>query len=182
MSNKKTIIEVSNLNKNFKGLKAVSEVDFEIERGTISGMIGPNGAGKTTTFNMISGYYPPSSGQILYNGIDITKKKSHQYVDMGIARTFQIMKPLGNLTVLDNVVPSAYFGKYKAKSLKEAREIALEKLNFTGMYDKRNVLAKDMGTPSQKRLEMARALASNPELILLDEVMAGLNQTETQDA
>lgn len=175
------IIEVKNLTKQFKGLLAVSDVNFSIEKGAISGMIGPNGAGKTTTFNMISGFYPPSEGQVLYNGVDITRKRSHQYVDMGIARTFQIMKPLGNLTVLDNVVPSAYFGQYKAKSLKEAREIALEMLEFTGMYSKRDVYAKDMGTPDQKRLEMARALASKPELILLDEVMAGLNPTETQE-
>ena len=101
---------------------------------------------------------------------------------MGIARTFQIMKPLGNLTVLDNVASSAFFGRYKAKNLKQAREIARETLEFTGLYAKRNVLAREMGTPDQKRLEMARALATRPQMLFLDEVMAGLNPAETEDA
>jgi len=182
MSNKTPVIEVKNLTKNFKGLKAVVDVSFSIESGKISGMIGPNGAGKTTTFNMISGFYNPSAGQVFYNGTDITQSLAHEYTNMGIARTFQIMKPLANLTVLDNVVSGAFFGLHKAKNLRQAREIALETLEFTGLYDKRNFLAKDMGTPDQKRLEMARALATKPETILLDEVMAGLNPTETDEA
>ena len=182
MSNNTPVIEVKDLSKNFKGLKAVSDVTFSIESGKISGMIGPNGAGKTTTFNMISGFYNPSSGQVFYNGTDITQCRAHEYTGMGIARTFQIMKPLANLTVLDNVVSGAFFGLHKASSLKQAREIALETLEFTGMYDKRNFFAKDMGTPDQKRLEMARALATKPETILLDEVMAGLNPAETDEA
>lgn len=176
------IIEVQGITKNFKGLKAVSDVSFEVESGKITGMIGPNGAGKSTTFNMICGYYPPTSGTILYKGQDITKKEAYEYTDMGIARTFQIMKPLGNLTVQDNIVASAFFGKNKAKSMKEARKIALETLEFTGLYSKRNVLAKEMGTPDQKRLEMARALATKPEMLFLDEVMAGLNPAETEGA
>lgn len=177
-----TIIEVRDLSKSFKGLKAVSGVSFAVEEGKITGMIGPNGAGKSTTFNMICGYYPPTSGQIFYKGQDITKKKAHEYADMGIARTFQIMKPLGNLTVLDNVAASAFFGRNKAKNLKEAREIASDTLQFTGLYDKRNVLAREMGTPDQKRLEMARALAEKPEMLFLDECMAGLNPAETEEA
>ncbi len=176
------IIEVKNITKNFKGLKAVSDVSFQIEEGKITGMIGPNGAGKSTTFNMICGYYPASEGHIFYKGQEITHKKAYDYTNMGIARTFQIMKPLGNLPVVDNVVPSAFFGRYGAKSLKEAREIALEVLEFTGLYAKRNVLAKDMGTPDQKRLEMARALATKPEMLFLDENMAGLNPAETEEA
>lgn len=177
-----TIIEVKNITKSFKGLKAVSDVSFTVEEGAITGMIGPNGAGKSTTFNMICGYYPPTSGTILYKGQDITNRQAYEYADMGIARTFQIMKPLGNLTVLDNVAASAFFGRYKAKSLKEAREIARDTLEFTGLYAKRNVLAREMGTPDQKRLEMARALATRPEMLFLDEVMAGLNPAETEDA
>ena len=176
------IIEVMGITKNFRGLKAVSDVSFQIKSGAITGMIGPNGAGKSTTFNMICGYYPPSEGRIFYKGQEITHKHPYDYTQMGIARTFQIMKPLGNLPVVDNVVPSAYFGRYGAKSLKEAREIALEVLEFTGLYDKRKVLAKDMGTPDQKRLEMARALATKPEMLFLDEVMAGLNPAETEAA
>lgn len=176
------IIKVEHITKNFKGLKAVSDVSLQVEKGGITGMIGPNGAGKSTTFNMICGYYPPSEGHIYYKGNEITNKKPYEYTDMGIARTFQIMKPLGNLSVIDNIVPSAFFGRNKAKNLKEAREIALETLNFTGLYSKRDVLAKEMGTPDQKRLEMARALATKPEMLFLDEVMAGLNPTETEDA
>jgi branched-chain amino acid transport system ATP-binding protein len=185
MSNSGTqppVIEAKSLCKNFKGLKAVSDVSFFIEKGKISGMIGPNGAGKTTIFNMISGFYPPTSGQVFYNGTDITKKRAHEYTNMGVARTFQIMKPLSNLTVLDNVVSGAFFGLHKAKNLKQAREIATETLRFTGMYEKRNFLAKELGTPDQKRLEVTRALATNPSTILLDEVMAGLNHTETDEA
>ena len=177
-----TIIEVQGITKSFKGLKAVSEVSFTVEEGAITGMIGPNGAGKSTTFNMICGYYPPTSGTILYRGENITGKRAYEYADMGIARTFQIMKPLGNLTVLDNVASSAFFGRYKAKNLKQAREIARETLEFTGLYAKRNVLAREMGTPDQKRLEMARALATRPQMLFLDEVMAGLNPAETEDA
>ena len=177
-----TIIEVQGITKSFKGLKAVSDVSFTVEEGAITGMIGPNGAGKSTTFNMICGYYPPTSGTILYRGENITGKRAYEYADMGIARTFQIMKPLGNLTVLDNVASSAFFGRYKAKNLKQAREIARETLEFTGLYAKRNVLAREMGTPDQKRLEMARALATRPQMLFLDEVMAGLNPAETEDA
>ena len=176
------IIEVENITKSFEGLKAVSNVSFSVEEGEITGMIGPNGAGKSTTFNMICGYYPPTSGTIKYKGQDITGKRAYEFADMGIARTFQIMKPLGNLSVLDNVASSAFFGRHKAKSMKQAREIAAEILDFTGLISKKNVLAREMGTPDQKRLEMARALATKPDMLFLDEVMAGLNPTETEGA
>ncbi len=176
------IIEVENISKSFEGLKAVSNVSFYVEEGKITGMIGPNGAGKSTTFNMICGYYPPTSGLIKYKGNDITGKRAYEFADMGIARTFQIMKPLGNLSVLDNVASSAFFGRHKAKNMRQAREIAAEILEFTGLISKRNVLAREMGTPDQKRLEMARALATKPDMLFLDEVMAGLNPTETEGA
>lgn len=176
------IIEVKNITKRFKGLTAVKDVSFSVREGGITGMIGPNGAGKSTTFNMICGYYPPTEGRIFYRGEDITDKKAYEYTNMKIARTFQIMKPLKNLTVLDNVVASTYFGHAGAKNRKEARERAMEVLQFTGLYEKRHVLSKDMGTPDQKRLEMARALATRPEMLFLDENMAGLNPAETEDA
>lgn len=176
------IIEVQNITKRFKGLTAVKNVSFSIKAGGITGMIGPNGAGKSTTFNMICGYYPPTEGRIFYKGKDITEKKAFEYTNMKIARTFQIMKPLKNLSVLDNVVASSYFGHSGAKNVKEARERAMEVLQFTGLYEKRHVLSKDMGTPDQKRLEMARALATKPELLFLDENMAGLNPAETEEA
>lgn len=176
------IIKVEHISKNFRGLRAVNDLSLEIEKGKITGMIGPNGAGKSTTFNMICGYYPPSEGHIFYKGQDITDCKPFKYTDMGIARTFQIMKPLSALSVLDNIVPSAFFGKNKAKNLAEAKDIAEEVLEFTGLYSKRNAIAGEMGTPDQKRLEMARALATRPEMLFLDEVMAGLNPVETDQA
>ena len=176
------IIEVENISKSFEGLQAVSKVSFFVEEGKITGMIGPNGAGKSTTFNMICGFYPPTNGTIKYKGQDITGKRAYEFADLGIARTFQIMKPLGNLTVLDNVASSAFFGRYKAKSMRNARKIAEEILEKTGLDSKRNVLAREMGTPDQKRLEMARALATKPDMLFLDEVMAGLNPTETERA
>lgn len=176
------IIEVQHITKRFKGLTAVKDVSFSIREGAITGMIGPNGAGKSTTFNMICGYYPPTEGRIFFKGQDITDKKAHEYTKMKIARTFQIMKPLKNLSVLENVVASCYFGHAAARSEREARERAMEILEFTGLFDKRHILSKDMGTPDQKRLEMARALATKPELLFLDENMAGLNPAETEAA
>ena len=176
------IIEVKNLTKQFKGLRAVNNVDLTVLTDSITGMIGPNGAGKTTMFNMVGGFFKPTSGQIFYKGQNITQKRPHEYTEMGIGRTFQIMKPLPNLTVLDNVVSGAFFGLHKPKSLKEAREYAIDTLDFTGLYNKRDILAREMGTPDQKRLEMARALATKPDVMLLDEVMAGLTPTETDEA
>lgn len=179
---KTPIIEVQHITKRFKGLTAVKDVSFSIREGAITGMIGPNGAGKSTTFNMICGYYPPTEGKIFFRGEDITNKKAYDYTKMKIARTFQIMKPLKNLSVLENVVASCYFGHAAAKNQREARERAMDILQFTGLYEKRHVLSKDMGTPDQKRLEMARALATKPELLFLDENMAGLNPAETEAA
>ena len=176
------IIEVQHITKRFKGLTAVKDVSFSIREGGITGMIGPNGAGKSTTFNMICGYYPPTEGKIFFRGQDITNKEAYEYTNMKIARTFQIMKPLKNLSVLENVVASCYFGHAAAKNEHEARERAMDILQFTGLYEKRHILSKDMGTPDQKRLEMARALATKPELLFLDENMAGLNPAETEAA
>ena len=176
------IIEVQHITKRFKGLTAVKDVSFSIREGGITGMIGPNGAGKSTTFNMICGYYPPTEGKIFFRGQDITDKKAYDYTKMKIARTFQIMKPLKNLSVLENVVASCYFGHAAAKNERQARERAMDILQFTGLYEKRHILSKDMGTPDQKRLEMARALATKPELLFLDENMAGLNPAETEAA
>ena len=174
------LLEIKNLSKNFHGLKAVSDVSFTVEKGSITGMIGSNGAGKTTVFNMISGVLTPSSGSIIYQGKDITGTKACKYTGMGIARTFQIMKPLRNITVLDNVVSGAIFGR-KHLGTAEARDYAAEILEFTGLYDKKDLYPKDMGTPYKKRLEVARALATDPELLLLDEITANLD-VETEQA
>ena len=128
---KTPIIEVQHITKRFKGLTAVKDVSFSIREGAITGMIGPNGAGKSTTFNMICGYYPPTEGKIFFRGEDITNKKAYDYTNMKIARTFQIMKPLKNLSVLENVVASCYFGHAAAKNQREARERAMDILQFT---------------------------------------------------
>jgi branched-chain amino acid transport system ATP-binding protein len=176
------MLKVEGLTKVFRGLRAVQDVTFEIKTGRISGMIGPNGAGKTTTFNMISGVFKPTAGRIFYCGRDITGLPPHRYTNEGIARTFQIMKPLANMSVLDNVVSGAFFGRNENRGYAYAREKALEILEFVKLADKQGFLAKELGTPDKKRLELARALATKPDLLLLDEVMAGLNPTETDEA
>lgn len=175
------MIRVEHLSKTFSGLKAVNDVTFEIQEGKISGMIGPNGAGKTTTFNMISGFLNPTAGRVFYRGQDITDMKVHEYTGLGIARTFQIMKPLANMTVLDNVISGAFFGRNHCRHYADARKHALEVLEFTGLIQKKDFLAKELGTPDKKSLELTRALVSKPDLLLLDEVMAGLNPTETDE-
>lgn len=177
-----TLLEVQGLTKNFRGLKAVSDVSFTVEEGSITGLIGSNGAGKTTTFNMVSGVFPPSEGKVIYKGQDITGMAPHKYSSIGIARTFQIMKPLIHMSVLENVTSGVLYGRKGFKSTKQAEEYAAEILQFTGMYEKKDWLPGALGTPFKKRLEVARALATDPDLLLLDEVMAGLNPTETDEA
>ncbi|MCC8191201.1 MAG: ABC transporter ATP-binding protein [Planctomycetes bacterium] len=176
------MLRVEGLTKIFRGLKAVNDVTFAIRENEISGMIGPNGAGKTTTFNMISGAFKPTAGKIFYRDQDITDLPPYRYTTVGIARTFQIMKPLANMSVLDNVISGAYFGRNRNQGYRHARERALEVLEFTGLLDHQDFLAKELGTPDKKRLELARALVTKPDLLLLDEVMAGLNPTETHEA
>lgn len=175
------MLRVENLSKRFQGLLAVKDVNFEVEEGTITGMIGPNGAGKTTTFNMISGVFMPTEGRIYYRDQDITTLKNYQYSGLGIGRTFQIMKPLQNLTVIENVMSGAFFGRRQAKSYQESQKVALEILELAGIDKYKDYIAKELSTPNKKRLELARALATKPDLLLLDEVMAGLNPTETND-
>ena len=131
------ILEIKDLSKNFKGLKAVDSVSFAVEEGGITGLIGSNGAGKTTVFNMISGVFPPTAGHIIYKNKEITGMKPYHYTSMGIARTFQIMKPLASMSVLDNVASGALYGRKKYKSVKEAKEYAEEILHFTGLYSGR---------------------------------------------
>ena len=151
------ILEIKDLSKNFKGLKAVDSVSFAVEEGGITGLIGSNGAGKTTVFNMISGVFPPTAGHIIYKNKEITGMKPYHYTSMGIARTFQIMKPLASMSVLDNVASGALYGRKKYKSVKEAKEYAEEILHFTGLYERKDWLPGEMGTPFE---HVMRAVAN----------------------
>jgi branched-chain amino acid transport system ATP-binding protein len=166
---------VEKLVKKFGGLMAVNEVTFEVEKGEIFGLIGPNGSGKTTTFNMISGVYPPTSGRVHYRDREIQGMKSHRICHLGIGRTFQVVKPLGRMTVLDNVIAASFS---RVNSMREARSIALRTVEFCGLTPVQEVLAKSLPIAGRKRLEIARAMATRPELLLLDETAAGLNPTE----
>lgn len=175
------MLQVKTVSKQFRGLRALSDVSFAVEQNQIVGLIGPNGAGKTTLFNVISGFFEPSSGAILYKALDITRLQAYQRCALGMARTFQIMKPLPYMSVLDNVIAGSMFGRNQSRNLASARPHALEILEFTGLANKQHILAKQLGTADRKRLELARALATKPELLLLDEVMSGLNHTETEE-
>jgi len=172
------ILKVKNVTKRFGGLVALNNVSFEIHEGEIVGLIGPNGAGKTTMFNVITGYYKPESGKIYFEGKDITGKPPYHIAKMGIGRTFQIVKPLPGLTVLENVVISSFLHH---EGLEEAMKRALRILKFTGLYDKRFMKAGSLNVAEKKRLELSRALALEPKLLLLDEVAAGLTPTEVDE-
>ena len=173
------LFEVRNLVKYFGGLAAVNNVSFQVEKGEIFGLIGPNGSGKTTIFNLISNYHPVSSGSVHFEGRDITGLKTHKICNLGLSRTFQVVKPLGRLTVLDNVIAAAFS---KAATKHEARDTALETLEFCGLMHRKDVLAKSLPIGERKRLEITRAMATKPKLLLLDETAAGLNPSELDAA
>jgi branched-chain amino acid transport system ATP-binding protein len=173
------ILEVKNLTKNFGGLRAVNNVTFGIGEGEIFGLIGPNGSGKTTIFNCINNYYPITSGNVIFKKKDITGWKTHKICHLGIGRTFQVVKPLSRMTVLDNVTASAFC---RADTLREAQSEAMKVLDFCSLLDQKDKLAKSLPVGGRKRLEIARALATKPELILLDETAAGLNPSELAGA
>ncbi len=170
------ILEVEKLCKNFGGLAAVSNVDFHIEKCEILGLIGPNGAGKTTTFNLVSGTIVPSSGIVRFKGENIIRLKPHQICHKGMARTFQSVNLFPYMTAKENILVGALFGARSTMS--HAIQEADRYLEYVGLADKSNTPAKALTLADKKRLEVARALATRPELLLLDEVMAGLNHTE----
>jgi branched-chain amino acid transport system ATP-binding protein len=171
-----TILEVRGVSKRFGGLVAVSDVSFSIAEGEILGLIGPNGAGKTTLFNVVNGVYKADQGTITFAGKDITHCSPDQVVHLGLARTHQIVKPLNDLTVLDNVTVGACFGR-EYLDMAAARKVASEVLRQVGL-ERTDMMARSLTIAGKKRLEIARALAAKPTLLLLDEVLAGLNPTE----
>jgi branched-chain amino acid transport system ATP-binding protein len=173
-----SMIEVRGVYMFFGGLAALNDVSFVLDRGEILGLIGPNGAGKTTLFNVINGFYSPSRGEVLFRGQRISGLKPHRICKLGIARTFQVVKPLQRMTVLDNVIASAFL---RAKKRSDAEDIAIDALRFTGLYDDRNMISKGLPLGKRKRLEIARALGTKPEVLLLDESFAGLNPHELDE-
>ena len=176
------LLEGENVCKNFGGLAAVAEVDFYVDKGEILGLIGPNGAGKTTLFNLISASLKPKPGRIVFEGRDITPLPAFKICRLGIARTFQTVKIFPHVPVLRNVMVGALFGTGRHMSNAEATRRAEEALEFVDLTPLKNTLAGDLTLAQQKRLEMARALASDPKLLLLDELMAGLTAVEVSEA
>jgi branched-chain amino acid transport system ATP-binding protein len=169
------ILEVERVSKSFRGLRAVKDASFSLPEGDINGLIGPNGAGKTTIFNMIAGVYPPDSGSISFQGRTMNGLRPDEVCAAGIGRTFQIVKPFAGLTVLDNVMVGAF---HKERTAAGARAHALSVLKKLSLDAKASLPASSLTLPDRKRLEVARALATRPRLLLLDEVMAGLRPTE----
>jgi branched-chain amino acid transport system ATP-binding protein len=177
------VLRVREVGMRFGGLWALSEVSFDVERGAVVGLIGPNGSGKTTLMNVVSGVYKPSSGEVLYRGKRIADVPTHHVCHLGIARTFQIVKPFANLTVRENVAVGAMYGRDGGKrSTRASFERAQELLEVVGLARVADRAASDLTIPDRKRLEVAKALALDPEVLLLDEVMAGLNATEVDEA
>jgi branched-chain amino acid transport system ATP-binding protein len=173
-----TILEIKRVSKFFGGLAANSDVSFSMEQGMIMGLIGPNGAGKTTLFNCITGYYPPSRGEILFKGVRMNGLQPDQVCHLGMVRTWQKVRPLAKMSVIDNVMVGALA---RTPSLKVAREVAHAQLEVVRMDHKASFLAGGLPIGERKKLEVARALATQPELVLLDEVMGGLNPAESEE-
>jgi branched-chain amino acid transport system ATP-binding protein len=177
-----SILEGEKVTKYFGGLAAVLKVDFHVEQGEIFGLIGPNGAGKTTLFNLISGAFVPRSGEIRFKSEKISGLKPHRICRMGMARTFQEVRIFANMPAIENVALGALFGTPKSVSPAKAAKEASELLDFVGLSAVKTTPAGGLTLVNQKRVEVARALATKPELLLLDELMAGLNPTETAEA
>jgi branched-chain amino acid transport system ATP-binding protein len=177
------ILQARRVTKLFGGLAAVSLVDFDLREGEILGLIGPNGSGKTTLVNVITGTLPYSDGDVLFKGRSIRGLPAYEIGQLGLSRTFQVVKPFRNLTVLQNVMVGALFGSQGgARELATARRLAEEILEFVGLAHRAQMAAESLNVPERKRMELARALAMRPTVLFLDEVMAGLNPVEIDEA
>lgn len=175
------ILEVHRIQKRFGGVTAVRDVSFSLDRGEIVGLIGPNGAGKTTLVNLVTGFDAASSGTVRFDGVDVTRQRAYQAARRGIARTFQIVQPFPEMSVIENVAGGALFAG-RAGSRQEAEERARRELEFVGLAAEMRRSAAALTLPSRKRLELAKSLAMRPKLLLLDEVNAGLNSAEVEQA
>lgn len=176
------MLEGKGVSKSFGGLKALREVDFLVREGEIVGLIGPNGSGKTTLFNVITGFYRPDAGSITFKGEPIHNRPPNAIANRGIGRTFQIVRPFREMTVLQNIAVSALYGGPKLSKLSAGLQEATKWVEFCGLEKKKTATAKELTLAEQKRLEIARALALKPKVLLLDESLAGLNPAETENA
>lgn len=177
------ILTIKSLSKHFGALKAVDEVSFEVKRGEILGLIGPNGAGKTTIANVVTGTYPKTSGSVIFEDTEISNLKPYQIARKGLTRTFQVVKPLIGMTVEENVLVGSLYGRDKRNTdMKNASKRAREIIKLVGLESKKDSLVSDITLPDLKKMEFARVLAMEPEVLFLDEVMAGLNSTEVEEA
>lgn len=177
-----SFLSVQNLSKSFGGLAVIQELSFFVNEGEILGVIGPNGSGKTTLFNLITGFLKADNGSILFSGDAVTNRRPSIICKYGITRTFQMVKPFMHLTALENVTAGRAYGREPARTLKQARREAEEILDMTGLAKKQHILGENLNLIDRKRLEIARALAARPKLLLLDEVFAGLNHAEVEEA
>lgn len=176
------VLEVDGVSKAFGGLQAIKDLDFTIAENEILGIIGPNGAGKTTLINLVTGFLKPDTGRIRFIGKDLVHAASDQVARLGIARTFQIVRPFSNISALDNVIIARLYGASPCLNRKAARTEAEELLHFVGLETKKDARANSLTFAERRKLELARALAAKPRLLLLDEVIAGLNPVETETA
>jgi len=175
------MLEGKHIKKRFGGVQALNDLSFKIERGEIVGLIGPNGSGKSTLFNIISGIYKPDEGSVYFKSVRISGHKPCEIARMGIGRTFQIVQPFELMTVWENVAIGNMYGRGE-KDIKKAREYAREMIKFVNLSNSEEAMAVELTLPERKKLEIARAIAMKPEIVLLDEVFAGLNEVEVQDA
>ena len=172
------LLRLDGVSRSFGGLRAVSRVDLVVQAGEILGLIGPNGAGKTTLFNLITGVFQPTEGRIVFQQADVTRLPPAKRCALGIARTFQLVRPFPHLSVLDNVAVGRIYGRERAGSRRQAEGEALDILALVGLADRPDLLAKSLTLVDRKRLELGRALATRPALLLIDELLAGLNPSE----